>query len=243
MQNTSKNVFNDTNFRHDDVKEARVLKFHNVPGVYTGPKKYKTDHYFNVKNHQDLFDIGKHYLKLLNNGKKSFSFYSEDTKFCQHTLLGLSSFFSYHEDIKSIILVDKFETSELKSLLHNPVKEKKTYNDEYAYEVLNFPMLEIIEYSSLKSMAAMMGPEHFGQFIAKLIMDSDLVLIEMPKIESINSEKEFFFPLIRSMGPLSLMVETGKTKNKGIKDFVKFSSKYDIDIEGVLLVPTSPSFR
>ncbi|MGZ3789946.1 MAG: hypothetical protein ACXVLQ_15510 [Bacteriovorax sp.] len=238
MQGASqKNVFYENNIQNNEMKEARVLKFHNIPDPDNGPKKFKTNHYFSVKNHFDLFDIGKHYMQLSQSGKKSFSFYAEDSKSCQQTMLGLSSFFNYHQDIKSIMLVENFEKSELKNLLKPPHREERNFNDEYFYEVLSFDGIEILEYDKLRNAALKMGPEGFSQFIASFITESSLILSEMPKIQFINREKEFFFPLIRTIDSLSVIVEPGKSKNKELKELINFSKKYAVEIDGVLFSP------
>lgn len=234
---TDKNTFYAKKIQRNESREARVLKFHHTPTQEKEPKKYKTEHYFSVKNHPDLFDIGKHYLQLSQNGKKNFAFYSSDSVACHHTLLGISSFFNYHEDLKSTIFVESFDKSELVKLLKNPIREERVFKDEYSYEFLNFNGIEVVEYDHLRHVALKMGAELFSQFISSFIAGSSISLCEMPKIKDVNRERELFFPLIKAMDSLSVVIEPGKSSSKEVKEVVDFSKKYDLKIDGVLFSP------
>lgn len=247
-----------------DSVSPSVLKFHHLPNEKIQPeeeksykkksilalkendsskeikrKKYNSDNYFGVKNHIDLFEIGKHFSYLYQNGIKSLAFYGSTlTPSVQHSILGISSFFNYHKNIKATVFIDKFEGSELSKFLkptHIEVESAVTGNDEDVYEVYACDGIEIIELSKLKHIAYKMGPTSFSDFLTALIKRSDIVLWDLPPVSTIDKEREIYLPIVNVIDSLSLVVDTGITKRNEIDEMNDFAGKYQIQVEGVLL--------
>lgn len=201
-------------------------------------KKYNSKNYFGVKNHVDLFEVGKHYTNLSQSGMKSLAFYGNKQKSVHHTMLGLASFFNYHKGMKATIFVDKFAGSDLANFLKPTHIEAEMVSESYeedTYEIYACDGIMVIELYKMKHLAVKMGTDAFQEFLEKIVADSEVVFWDLPKSETINKEREFYLPILNVVDSLSLVVDTGITKIKEIKEMNIFASKYQVALEGVLL--------
>ena len=201
-------------------------------------KKFKNHNYFGVKNHLDLFEIGKHYTEVYQRGVKSFAFHGDHQKSVQHTILGLSSFFNYHKGVKSLVFLEKFEGSDLAKLLnptHVEMELLKIEDEEESYEVISCDGVDVVEMHKLKHLAFKMGMEAFNEFLENVISNSEIIFWDLPEASSINKEKEFYLPILNVVNSLGLVVDTGISKIKKVKEMSTFAGKYQVNVEGVIM--------
>ena len=89
-------------------------------------KRFKCDYYFKVANHQELFKLGQRYTQDFLEGKKSFALTSiSSCTTTEESMLGLSSYFNYHHELKATLIVNSIEeTKILKSMpvLHREIR-------------------------------------------------------------------------------------------------------------------------
>lgn len=200
-------------------------------------KKYNSNNYFGVKNHIDLFEVGKYYTNIVQSGSKSLAFNGHQAS-VHHTILGLASFFNYHKSMKATIFIEKFEGSELsKFLVPTHIEmEMVTFDDEEeSFEIYSCDGVDVVEMHKLKHFAIKMGMDAFNEFLNKIVKDSEIVFWDLPEITTINKEREFYFPILNVINSISLIVNTGLTKINQIKEMTLFANKYQISVEGVLM--------
>lgn len=200
-------------------------------------KTYNSKNYFGVKNHIDLFEIGKKYSDLIKGGIKSLAFIGDEhTVSTHHTLLGIASYFNYHHDCKVTILIERFEGSELQKFLTPTHLEVELINSDDANTLESYSCegIDIVEISRLRSTLKKEGPEVLTNFLASLVASAQVVLWDLPQFKRIDSEKEFYLPLIESVQSLSLIVHKGFSKQEGIRSNYECAKKYQMRVEGVL---------
>jgi hypothetical protein len=202
-------------------------------------KKYSSKNYFGVKNHIDLFEVGRFYTNLQNEKIKSLAFYGDKTTYSvQHSILGIASFFNYHKNLKATVFVDRFEGTELAKLLkptHVEIELLNQENEEDSYEVLVCDGIDIIELSKLKHLAYKIGADAFNDFLKQIVKNADVVFWELPETTKIDVERELYLPILNVIDSLTLVIDTGTTKIDEITEINKFAGKYQIRIEGILL--------
>ena len=227
----------DKNFRHEkklslkEVDQSKKIE----------KKKFSNHNYFGVKNHVDLFEVGKHYANLHHSGMKSFAFSGDQNSSVHHTILGLASFFNYHKSIKAIVFIDKFEGSKLAEYLkptHVEVEFIDLKNSDDTYEVYSCDGIDVIELTKLKHIAMKMGIDSFQEFLRRIVNDSEIVFLDLPESRSINKEREFYLPILDIINSLSFVVDIGSTKINQVKEMNIFANKYQVAVEGVLLYKT-----
>lgn len=197
-------------------------------------KRFSSKNYFNTRNHLDLFNIGSFYFQEFQKSKKSFGFYAGSSLQDSHeTLLGLASYFNYHEDLKVTLVVDNFK----KSVLSRYLKESHTEIRSFAqqtYEVIIADGVEVFEYTTLRHFALKLGRENLELFLDELINDSEISLWDIPDLDIIEQEREFFFQLMRKIDSTSIILSRGKSKAATLKKFLDYTKKYNLRIDGVL---------
>ena len=202
-------------------------------------KKYNHDNYFGVRNHIDLFIIGKRYLDLQKSGVNSFAYCgNQTTKSVQHTILGLASFFNYHSNIKATVFIDKFNGSGLSKFLTPSHVEMEAFGEidsDNFYEIYVCDGIEIYELQSFKKIVQKIGHEAFSQLLMKIKKESDVIFWDLPSTTSVDQERDIYLPILNVIDNISVVVDTGITTIKNVKEINEFAEKYQIKIEGFLI--------
>ncbi|MDO9182284.1 MAG: hypothetical protein Q7U04_07735 [Bacteriovorax sp.] len=202
-------------------------------------KKYNNINYFGVKNHIDLFEVGRYYTNLQQTGLKSLAFYgNQNTPSVHHSILGIASFFNYHKNLKATVFINKFEGSELAKYLkptHIEVELINQDTDDDSYEIYACDGVEIVDLSKLKHIAYKIGPDAFTEFLARIVKSSDVVFWELPKASAMDRERELYLPILNIVDSLTLVIDTGISKQNEINEISELAGKYQIPLEGVLL--------
>lgn len=197
--------------------------------------RYSSDHYFSVKNHLDLFNVGNFYFQEFQKGKKSFALYAdkEELGSCE-TLIGLASYFNYHENLKVTIIVESFATSNLSKQLKATQREVRACDDHVSYDVIVADGVEVIEFSQLHHLCLRLGRDGFEHLIENIFAEAEISFWDFPKLSIIDSDKEFYFPLIQKIDSFSVLLARGKSKSSNLKSFLSYAKKYSMKIDGVL---------
>lgn len=199
-------------------------------------RRYNSEIYFNAKNHLDLFNVGSFYYQEYLAGKKNFALYAGNSKEDVHeSLLGFASYFNYHEDLKVTLVTNNFQHSLLSKHLKNVHHEVRYFqSEEYFYEVIVSEGIEILEYSALRHICKKLGRELFDSFLDEILGQTDVSFWNIPSLELIDQEREFFFPLMRKMDSTSVVLTKGKSSASELKKVMNYAAKYSLKISGVL---------
>jgi hypothetical protein len=197
-------------------------------------KCYSSEHYFSAKNHLDLFNIGNFYFQEFKKGKKNFALYADKDEMNSHdTLLGLASYFNYHESVKATIIIENFATSSIAKHFKNTQRELRNY-DSIELEVLNTDGIDIIEFSSLRHLCKKLDREGFENLIEKIFLITEISFWDFPNLKNLDDDKELYFPLIQKINSFSVLLSRGKSKSSHLKNFLSYAKKYNMKVDGVL---------
>lgn len=200
-------------------------------------KKYKSKNYFGVKNHFDLFEIGKHYSQRVEEGCKSFAFLGKSQSVStHHSILGLASYFNYHKNMKVVVFTENFKGSELQKFLTPTHIEAEMVDEceEDTIESYSCDGIEVVDLSKIRHIAHKIGAEAFMNYLHNYIERSELVFWDLPELKQIDKEREFYQPIISNLHSLSLIVEAGVTRQDEVKKIYAFAGKYQIKMEGAI---------
>lgn len=198
--------------------------------------KQHNGYYYRAKDHVELFKTGSSYLKDFKDGEKNFSFISvglDDVR--EKTVFGVASFFNYHSDCRVGIVTDHFEKSFYHQFIGDLEKEQRNIVDEeLGFHVFVGNGFEIIEFANLKNVERKIKDNDFEAFVEKLVDSYDLILWDLPDLEALKSNKELFFPVIRILDNVSMIVSENTTKFKDMQTIMDYFRRYQIRVKGML---------
>lgn len=193
--------------------------------------------YYRVKNHIELFKLGDSYLRDFNRGVKSLAFHScTNSEEREKTVLGVSSFLNYNAKITVTVITDNLK----KSLYHEHIKEleeikKNIENETVTYTSYVTQGVEFVEFSELCDVMYQLGNTSFEDFIESFIENSDVVLWDLPNLIEMDNKKELYYPVIRSIESVSIVVETNESKYKEITNAKDYFDKYKVPFKGFVI--------
>lgn len=217
-------------------KEEKNLKYEKH--TFTR-KKAKSGHgfYYRAKDHVELYKVGSSFLKDFNSGLKSFSFCSSGLKEDREkSVLGILSFFNYHEDVNICVI-----TSSLKDSFYSKIatkaekREAQVFDEDLYYDFYTGDGFEVIEYQELKRVERKITAYNFEDFLDQIMGAFDLILWDLPELEVLDSNKELYFPIIRSLDNVSFIVGKNVSKISEINEMISYFKRYQIPIKGLLL--------
>ncbi len=198
--------------------------------------KVSAANYYRVKDHMELFKVGSSYLRDYKSGVRSMGFSSYDLqKQSEKTIFGISSFFNYHHELNICIITDDIEHSFYNTMLNAFDSFQDVYTEEdIEYNFYHSDGHDFIEYQELLRVES--HSHHFGMedFIEFLLSKYDLIFWDLPSLKTMNRKRELFFPVVRSLESLTLIVEKEVTKKKDIDSLISYFEKYQVPIKGVL---------
>jgi len=210
--------------------------------VLNKKRSIKTSKYFyKAKNHVELFNIGKKYLSDVNAGINRFAVYAIDDKIeREKTILGLYAFFAYQMEREVIIFTESLAESFYYSYFTDLKKEKRFIQDEdIGFEIYVEENLQIYEFSELKRISSKFRRFSVEEFITGVIetagKDAPIVFWDLPDLSKIKKCKEIYFPIIRQIQNISIVVKENLTKMKQLVYAIDYFKKYGIAIKGVLM--------
>lgn len=222
----------------DDGNELKKLAYEK----HTLSKKRGKQHngfYYKAKDHVELFKTGSQYLKDFKEGLKCFAFSSYDLDLIrQKTVFGVSTFFNYHTDVKTLIVSEGLSHSFYYEYMEIQDKEsRQVFDEEVTYDVGVTKGIELMDFEQLRKVARKIRTYDFEDFVDFLVDSYDLILWDMPEVSVLDSQKEVYFPIIRSLDSVSLIVAKDKTKIKEVHDLVGYYKRYQVEIKGLLYNP------
>lgn len=193
--------------------------------------------YYKVKNHIELFKLGDSYLRDFNRGIKSLAFNSTGVKGeREKTVLGVTSFLNYNAKVTVTVVTDDLQ----KSLYHNYIKDleeikKPILNEDIQYTCYGTQGVEFVEFSEICDVMYQLGNSTFEEFIENFVESSDVVLWDLPDLKEMDNKKEVFYPVIRSLESVSLIVKTNYSKYAELHKIKDYFEKYKVPFKGLVL--------
>jgi hypothetical protein len=189
--------------------------------------------YYKIKNHKDLYNLGKSYLKDLSEGSKCFGLgYVNDKQMSVDTILGLGSYFRYHTNLRVCCLIDVQRHLEaLESHLGaGPVTNLKSFSEELQMDMYSTTLMDMIDIHQMER-----SNIDFRDLVKKIYNSYDVVFVELPEVSSMDQKRNLFFPLVNILDNISLILKFKDSTYSAIEKEVEFFKKYDVKVKGVLL--------
>lgn len=217
----------------DDVE--KTLKYQKHTLIKKKNRSNKS-YYYKAKDHMELYKVGSSYLKDFKAGLKSFSFSSSGIAYDREkTVFGICSFFNYHEDLNICIL-----TADLMKTFYNEIcddfeeKNMQVFDEDLSLNVYKAKGFDLIQYKDLKKVERKIKDYDFETFIDYLTDRYDLLFWDLPELSVLDSNKELYFPIIRTLDNVSLVVKKDVSKISEIGSMVSYYNRYQVDIKGLL---------
>jgi hypothetical protein len=198
-------------------------------------RSYKA-YYYRAKDHMELYKVGSSYLKDFRSGLKAFSFSSIGIdKDREKTVFGICSFFNYHEDLNICIL-----TASLKNSFYEYIckdyedKEMSVFDEDLSLSIKRGRGFDLIQYKDLKKIERKIQHYDFETFIDYLSDRYDLLLWDLPSFDILDTNKELYFPIIRALDNVSLIIKKDISKINEISEVISYFRRYQVDIKGLL---------
>lgn len=234
-ENNSKNVSKASFKLKTKIEDKKNLKYEKH--TYTR-KKAKAGHsyYYRAKDHVELYKVGSSYLKDFKSGLRSFSFSSKGLKEeREKTVLGILSFFNYHQDVNVCVVTGDLEKSFYQKIGKNfSAREESVFDEEMTYQFFSGDGFDVLEFNELKKIERKLLSYNFEDFLDFLLSRYDIILWDLPERQVLDSNKELYFPIIRSLDNVSFIVGKNVSKITEINELVSYFNRYQISIKGLL---------
>ncbi len=211
--------------------------------TFSKKKKKKAGHsyYYRAKDHVELYKVGSSYLKDFKAGLRSFSFSScglDEER--EKTVLGILSFFNYHQDVNICVITNDIEKSFYRKLVKEFIpREEEVFSEGFDFNYYQAEGFDAVEYRDLKKVERKLTEHNIEDFIDQLMGRYDLVLWDLPQREILDSNKELYFPIIRSLDNVSFVIQKNVSKISDINELVSYFNRYQIPIKGLLFSDSS----
>lgn len=223
---------------NDASDEKPVLKTIKYKAQILSKKKNvaHNGYYYKAVDHVELFKTGTSYLEDFKNGVRSFAFSSlgvSEAK--QKSIFGICSFFNYHTEVRTLIVAEDFKKSFFSFYVKDlKLKEKPIYQDGATYRVYEGPGFDVLDFLEVKRVYSKVPHYDYEEFLRELTNLYDLVLWDLPEMEVLDANKEVYFPVIRMLDNVSIIVRGKQTNINQVRSLSDYYSKYQVDIKGVL---------
>ena len=191
--------------------------------------------YFKTKNHLELYKMGTQYQVDFESGYKNFAFNSiGEGAVAQATIMGLASFFSYHHGVYSTIVTMDYKQSYFSKILPD-LKLRHKAIEGVTYKVYEGAGIEIIEYGQFRSILENTRVDIYENFLNTFVYNCEMVLWDFPHQKVMDSQRELFFPLMKRLSNISIIMERSRTKANDLKNLIEYYSRYNVNVKGVML--------
>tara|TARA_R110002072_G_scaffold276051_2_gene437696 strand:+ start:37226 stop:38587 length:1362 start_codon:yes stop_codon:yes gene_type:complete len=196
-------------------------------------------YYYRAKDHMELFKVGSSYMRDYKSGLKNFSFSSFGLKTeKEKTVFGICSYFNYHEDIDVCIITSDFEQSFYQEYIGSINKESFNYlSEEIPFDIIKAKGFDAIEYSSFRIAERGLKEHNLEDLISEIFKSYDVVLWDLPDMGVLDSNKEVYFPIIRTLDNVSFVIGQDRTKNSEIHTLLNYYKRYQVPVKGLLFNP------
>jgi hypothetical protein len=222
----------------EPTDEAPVLKTIKYKAQILSKQKNlaHNGYYYKAVDHVELFKTGTSYLEDFKNGVRSFAFSSLGvTDARQKSIFGICSFFNYHTEVKTLIVAEDFKKSFFSFYVKDlKPKIKPIYKDGETYQIYSGPGFDVLDFYEVKKVYSKVPHYDYEEFLRELTNKYDLVLWDLPEMEILDANKEIYFPVIRMLDNVSLIVRSKETNLFQIRSLADYYSKYQVDIKGIL---------
>lgn len=206
---------------------------------FQAESKHITKYFYKVKNHQELYRLGKSFFQSYKMGVQSFAIGS--TGFVaaqQRTILGIASYFDHELEMKIGIISNNFKNGCFSEMY----KESDLY--EFVVQNVSSPLyvkqfhdhFDLITFKDILSFASSQGPtEEYETVLSFIKGHYDVIFWDLPELHHIKDNPNLFFSIITLFDCLSLVVPENNASVKEVDEIRTFFASYGIGIKGLVV--------
>jgi len=232
----NENIISNTKVKNSNsTKELKKVSYEKHQ--LTKKNNLINEFFYKAKDHVELFKVGNSYMTDFEQGLKSFAYVSledDSSEDREKSIFGVTTFFSHHKDIKICII-----TASILESYYSVLVDQDVYNEEVIFEteklkVFNADGFDLITFEELAFLAVNIGTFNLSHVVEHIVDKYDLLLWDLPTISHMDKNKQIFFPIIRCIDIVSIVVSENKTKIEDISSLIKYFKKYEIKVKGFL---------
>ncbi|RPJ74808.1 MAG: hypothetical protein EHM20_09985 [Alphaproteobacteria bacterium] len=195
-------------------------------------------YFYKIANHEELFKIGRGFLKEVENGVGSFAFTSTGYKNSQQrTILGLCCFFDQNANYKIAIISDHLTQGVFGDLVDS--SSLNSYPVGNGQDVVNYKSFhhhfDFIDYSEfIKFYENHLYTKSFDEEVAKILKNYDIVLWDVPEMEKVKEHPHFHYRISHFYESMTVIISQYASTGKHIESIKNFFSNYNINLNKVL---------
>ncbi len=214
-----------------------------VEGVKNKSSKDQLSEFFyRIANHEELFRIGKGFLKEANRGVKSFAFTSTGYKNSQQrAILGLCCFFDQNSSYKIAVISDHLSQGIFGELVNSSVSKvylRENLTDTVKYNSFHhhFDFIDYSEFSKFYDDPTCV--KNFEVEVKRILDNYDLVFWDIPEMEAMKDNPHFHYRISHFYQSMNIIISQNATSGKQVESVKNFFSNYNINLNGVLFDST-----
>ncbi len=222
-----------------EVLRADFTKIENERFVYRQEvTRNKNSYFFRAKDSAALFKLGSTFYELYKTGINHFSFsHLRDSDAQKKSILGIASFFHYHENLKILVVTQSLlnscfsEFRDVKNLESATVPSFTEFEyNFYRHEGINYLEIdEIIEKSKTHQIKDQV------YLLQNLISAFDVVLFDLPEVSQMKEHYDTYFPILQIVQNVSFVIGMEKATFTEISSLKSFFENYKVKINGVIV--------
>lgn len=194
-------------------------------------------YFFEVKNHEEFYQMGKSFHEDYKAGQKFFLFsnvFAEADQ--QKTILGVASFLQYFDNVRVLVISSKLDQSFFKKVLTSVEKEELRISSRklktaqfYFHQGMTF-----VDGDSLMTKKAS-DEMSFEQIIGQLYQLFDCILFDLPNVKDDKAYMDFYFQVYKKADSVSLVFAKNTSTFKEVSSSLHHFNSYNIRIKGALM--------
>ncbi len=225
-----------TNLENAYLEETTKVEAESVTYVRK-PKSNRSKYFFQVKNHEEFYQVGKSFQEDYRKGQKFFLFANLNTpENQQKTILGIASFFQYFEQKKVLIISSQLDNSFFHSILKDAeIKELLLSNK-------SGPTAQFIFHNELTFLDAqsfkgnkLTSTLDYDEIFNDLNELFDCILFDLPDTLNGKNNLDLYFPIYKRADSVSFVLLRDGTSLKGMDAITQQFKSYDVKIKGAIL--------
>lgn len=196
-----------------------------------------------IANHDELFRVGKKFMADFKAGTKSFAITSTGYKNSQQrTILAIVCYFDYVDQYRIAVISDQLKHSVFNELIKDSLP--KSYQLGHFGDQVNYSSfqhhVDFIDYAELQRVYdEHMYSKTFDFEIKNMLSHYDVVLWDVPEIEKMKLNLQFYYRLSHFYESLTLIVSPNASSGKKVDTVKKFFNNFNVNMNGILLETTS----
>lgn len=221
----------------DGAFYGSVLKFNLQDQSVIEQERLPLTCYFKVVNHIELLNLGRNFHKSFKEGNRVFAFTGfSNNRNAEETILGLGSYFNYDHGITCDLITPEAKNTAFSQLVKEEIEtEIKRWDNTYLEYHKTYSLTQF-SIKGLESIFERVDLVTFENILCEIFSkENQAYFISLPDLKTIETNLEFYYPILQHIDSVAIATEFKKTKEKQLTKLMSYFEKSNIKIEGIIL--------